>query len=269
MSLLPEVRLNLDRPTIQHIYELFLPIIPGGTLVMGLLSARPEWLVHLGAASGVGYYSRIAGIVFLAYVAGLMLFVLSIHVGGLLMGALNEIYSRSPKLRPVRINLSISQNRVWRTVADAFLGKQLAPTPPALSGSGLFTNSTQFQQPVPAAVLQYDQDWNDWYNLLQDYVLRGIPVLANEAFFLFTITQATGWAIIVVSANSHFGRHHPISLFIVALLVLLTALLPFLASYYYQRFDRLSALDFTARLLAEIRAREDAGRKAPGEPRPQ
>jgi hypothetical protein len=268
MALLPDVHVNLDRPTIQHIYQLFLPLVPGGALVIGLLSAHPDWFGRFGAASGVGYYSRIAGIIFLAYAVGLMLFLLSVHFGALLTYYLGNLCARSPKLRPIRTNLSISQNRVWRTVAAEFLGKQLAPTPPALPGVDLFTDTTNLPPPVPLSVQRYDVDWLDWYNVLQDFVLRGTPVLAPDVYFLFTIVQATGWAVIIVSFYSLLGRHHPVALSVVALLVLFTAMVQFMANYFYQQFDRLMPADFTARLLAEIRAREDANRGG-APPKPQ
>jgi len=275
MPLLPEVHVSLDRPTIQHIYQLFLPFFPGGTLVLGLALAHPDSLAYFAASRGIGYSSLIVAAVFLAYVAGLMLYVASFHFGGFLSTGVNQLCWRSPKCRPARNNSSISQNHVWRTVAAAFLGKQLTPSPPAgVPGSGLFTNSTHFPSPTPPSVQQYDIDWNDWYNVLQDYVLRGVPVLPPDAFFLFTIIQATGWALLVVSVPSRLGRHHPVALLVIALLVVLSALTQFAANYFYFNYDRLPATDLTARLLAEIRARDDArndarhsGSVAPSEPR--
>ena len=262
MPLLPDVHVTLDRPTIQHIYQLFLPIVPGGTLVLGFVLVHPHSLGHFAAEQGMGYYSLIAAVVFLSYVAGLMLYALSFYFGAILSTSLNELCRRSPKCRPSRNNSSISQNHVWRTVAAAFLGKQLAPSQPGLPGSSLFTTSAQFPPPTPPSVQQYDIDWNDWYNVLQDYVLRGIPVLPPDAFFLFTIIQATGWALIVVSVHSRLGRYHPVALLVVALLVVLTASVQFGANYSYFKYDRLTAFDFTARLVAEIRARDDASRGA-------
>lgn len=94
----------------------------------------------------------------------------------------------------------------------------------------------------------------------------GTPILAPEIYFLFTIIQATGWAVIIVSVHSNLGGHHPVGLVVLILLVVLTALVQFGANYFYLKFDRLIATDFTARLLAEIRAREDANRNAPGAP---
>lgn len=141
MALLPDVHVNLDRPTIQHIYQLFMPVVPGGTLVIGFVFAHPDYLGRF-ATAGVGYYSRIAATVFIAYVAGLILYMLSVHVALILSTCLGALCQSNPKLRPVRDNSAVSQNHVWRTVANAFLGRQLAPTPPTLAGSGgLFTTA--------------------------------------------------------------------------------------------------------------------------------
>jgi hypothetical protein len=261
MPMIPDVHVNLDRPTIQHIYQLFMPIVPGGTLVIGFVLVHPDYLARL-AASGIGYYSRIAAMVFVAYAVGLLLYALSVHFAFIVNTCLAHVVGRSQKLRPLRNNASISQNHVWRTVANAFLGEQLAPVPPTLLGgsTSLFMNSTHCDQPIPPNVQQYDTDWNDWYNVLQDYVLRGAPILAPEIYFLFSIVQATGWAIVVVSGPSRIARHHPLGLVAVALLIVLTALVQFGATYVYLNYDRLSAMDFTARLLTEIRAREAANR---------
>lgn len=48
MSMFPEVHVTLDRPTINHIYQLFLPLVPGGTLVIGLRFTHPRFseIVH-------------------------------------------------------------------------------------------------------------------------------------------------------------------------------------------------------------------------------
>lgn len=264
MALLPDLHVNLDRPTIQHIYQLFLPIVPGGTLVVGLLLARPNYLRQLGAASGVGYYLLLATTVFVAYAAGLMLYTLSVHFGMIASMCAINISGRNPKFRPLRNNMSISQNHVWRTVAAEFLGKELAPTIPALLNSSLFTNGTQFPQPAPPNVMQYDLDWNDWYNILQDYVLRCAPSLAPDVYFLYTIVQATGWAVIIASLQARVVRGHRVDFTLVALLVIATALVQFGANYTYHKFDRLKATDLTARLLTEIRARQDALRSLSG-----
>lgn len=235
MALLPDVHVNLDRPTIQHIYQLFLPIIPGGALVIGLLLTHPDYMTHFAVA-------QIIGTVFVAYAAGLMLFVLSTHFAGMLSLSVAVHCNKNPKRRPSRENMSISQNFVWRRVATAFLGDKLAPP----------------LQVDPNLQQVNDQIWNDWYNVLQDYVLRSAPALAPDVYFLFTTVQATAWAIVFTSAYSTLAKRHPVALSVVVLLLIVTALAPFGANYWYRKYDRLNATDLVARLLAETRARGDA-----------
>ena len=131
--MLPEVHVNLDRPTIQHIYQLFLPLVPGGALVIGLLATHPCFC-PLAGANGLVYYSRIAVMVFIAYITGLMLYAVSVFFAAALSQLAGYMCFRVQKWRPSRNNLLISQNRVWRTVAANFLGAQLTPTLP--SGGG-------------------------------------------------------------------------------------------------------------------------------------
>ncbi len=258
MAMLPEVHVNLDRPAIQHIYQLFLPFVPGGTLVTGLILAHPRFS-PLASATSFGRYSRITVAAFAAYIAGLMLYALSVYFGAILSAVASNLWFKIPKWRPFRNNIVISQNRVWRTVAARFLDNPLTPAPPALPGTGLLTTSVQFPQPAPPSVLQHDADWNDWYNVLQDYVLRGNYVLPADTLFVWTIIQATGWAFIFLSLHGEFGRHWSV-LAVLAPIVLFSALIQFAATYTYYKFDRLTPADFTARLLVEIRAREDASR---------
>lgn len=264
MALLPDVHVNLDRPTIQHIYQLFVPLVPGGAFVTGFVLARPDCLAYFAAASGLGYYSRIAAMIFVAYVAGLLLYALSVHFGSILSLCVSYLVGRNEKLRPTRINTSTSQTRTWRSVASTFLGEQLVPPPP--DGGSMYTTSAHFAPPISLEVQNHDTAWNDWYIILQDYLLRGTPVLTPDALFFWTIVQATSWAVIIMSVYSCVGWHHPVVLFVLALLVLLTALVPFGAQYLYLKYDRLAPADFIARLLAEIRAREDAIRRGEGAP---
>jgi hypothetical protein len=256
----PDVHVNLDRPTIQHIYQLFLPFVPGFTLVIGLGVAHPNFASHM-AAIGLGYYSRIVVMVFIAYAVGLILHAASLYFGATVSLSMTALYSKVPKWRPFRNNLVISQNRVWRTVAATFLGNQLIPKLPIEPGSELTTTALDFSQAVPPriappSVLQHDAEWNDWYNILQDYVLRGTPILPNEAQFVVSIIQSTSWAFVILSLQSGLGRHWG-ALFALVPVILLSALISFAVNYNYHKYDRLTGADFTSRLLAEIRTRGD------------
>jgi hypothetical protein len=259
MAMLPEVHVSLDRPTIQHIHQLFLPLVPGGTLVLGLILTHPH-SAALAAVQGLRDYQRIALIVFFSYSAGLILYAASGYFASILSLSVATLYYRILKKTTVRNNLKFSQNRVWRTVAAKFLDTQLAPPPPP-GGSSTTTALPFPPNTAPQPVLQHDFDWNDWYNVLQDYLLRGVQILSNDVLFFWTMVQATGWAFLVLSLDHRRGRHHHWLALLLLPVILISALIQFLSFYGYFKYDRLIAADFTARLLTEIRAREDAAHK--------
>lgn len=181
-------------------------------------------------------YIFVAVVVFASYVAGLILFSAS-HLFSLLLWLVLVWLSSKLKWTPSRSNTKISGNPVWRRVAAAFLGDELKPVVPA-----------------SASADWEDQMWNDWYNILQDYVLRSVPVLRSETHFIVTIVQATSWAIIILSIISRIETIWTILFFLLFLLPY--AATPFATQYGYRKYDRLSPPDLVARLLAEIRGRE-------------
>jgi len=255
MAMLPEVHVSLDRLAIQHIYQLFLPLVPGGTLVIGLCVAYQS---PLASPSVFAYLGRVAAVCFFAFAVGLMLTAVSTICSGVAVGVVQAIVFRNPRLRPSRSNRPISQNPLWRTVAAAFLDK-LAPTPPPpnATGSGIFISAAQFLPgAAPPNVVGYDVMWNDWYNILQDYVLRGRDIVNQDILFAWVEIQATAWAFAFLSLYPALGRHWTV-FFISAVIILFAALMPFVMIYNYWKTDRLTPLDFIARLLAEIKGRED------------
>jgi hypothetical protein len=251
--MMPAVHVALDRPAIHHIYEVILPVVPGGILVTGLLFAHPQFSAR-AATLGIGYYTRVSVAGLFAYAVGLLLFAWSNHFGVLVSTAAAAFYFRKGKHPPKgRGNRIVSQNHVWRTAAANVLGDRLAPSPPS---TGFFTvGPSDPLQLAPSAVQQYDIDWNDWYDVLQDYVLRKKPIVQPEIPFFATIIQAIGWAFAVLALQPGLGRHWPI-LFALIPIVLVLALFHFGVNYVYYRYDRLSPIEFTARLVAEIRRQE-------------
>lgn len=259
--MLPEVHVSLDRLTIQHIYQYVLPFVPGSTLVIGILWANS--LFHgLSGASGLEYLLRIAALAFIAYAVGLMLYALSAIFGSFVSTLTAMVWFSNPKWRPSRDNKTISRNRVWRNVTVNFLGTQLTPRPPDLPNANVYTAADQFFPNVPIAVQQYDAEWNDWYNVLQDYVLRGggFPLAPEVAFFL-NIIQATGWSSILLTLYLWHGGHWGL-LTVEAAIVLDLATASFAAVYNYYKYDRLTPADLIARLLVEIRKRPDGERSS-------
>lgn len=238
MALLPEVHLDLRQLTFVRAYEIFLPLVPGGTLVGGLVLAHPASIDAAAISVGMGRYARGATLVCAAYIAGLILYGLSVLVTGICTGILGRIvFAKWPPKRP---NLAASQTFLFRRVAAEFLGKSLSPPAPALPTPPLAGN---------------DIEWQDWYNILQDYVLRDSWARLSENVLLFVHLQATGWALIYLRRESVMFRHGAILAVSVALIAA-GAAMPFLFNYNYWKNDRLPAWDFLARLIRDLRTRD-------------
>ncbi len=175
--MLPEVHVNLGQVTFERMYQVFLPLIPGGTLVGGLVLAYPQRVHEAEATLGLGRYSRVAVLVCSVYLVGFILYGFSLTVSGnCAVFLVNIVYKFWP---PKRQNEGPSKSWVWRCVASEFLGQSLSPSLSTAPGA-------------PPAY-GFDVEWQDLYNILQDYILRGVSVLPNEFFLLFTyLTSSTG-----------------------------------------------------------------------------
>jgi hypothetical protein len=220
--------------------KFFLPLIPGGTLVGGLVFAYPQRAYDVAVTLGLGRYSRVAVFICSVYLVGFILYGFSLTVSGncgvfLVM----TVYKRWP---PNRENEAPSKSWVWRCVASQFLGQSLCPSPSTAP-------------PGTPAGYTFDVEWRDLYNVLQDYILRGVSVLPNEVFLLFTYLQASGWALFYLYWKAPFRGHW--SIMVVSIfLILSTAPITFTTNFAYWKYDRLTAWDFTARLINEIKIRE-------------
>lgn len=213
-----------------------MPLIPGWTLVGGLILAHPHGAYGVAVTLGLGRYSRVAVFLCSVYVAGLVLYGFSVAITSIWSILLaNFIGKISP---PGRENEVQAKATIWRRVAAEFLGT-LAPQ------AGV--NSP--------AIVGNDVEWRDFYNVLQDYVLRGTPVLHNELLLLFTYLQATAWALMHLYWRTA-ARGHWSVLVVSMVLILFAATFPFMANFFYWKYDRLTPWDFTARLINEIKMRE-------------
>ena len=245
MSMLPEIHFNFGQVTFERIYQVFLPLIPGGTLVGGLVLAYPQRVHDAEVTLGLGPYSRVAVLICGIYLVGFILYGFSLMVSGNCAVLLANIVPRYwPPNRP---NEGPSKSWVWRRVATEFLGPSLSPSPSTVPGA-------------PQAY-GFDVEWRDLYNILQDYMLRGVVVLSNEFFLLFTYLQATGWALFYLYWRTALRGHW--SIMVVSIVFILsTAPVYFTANFFYWKYDRLTAWDFTARLINEIKNRQKSSTPA-------
>jgi hypothetical protein len=238
MALLPEVHVNFGQVAFERIYQIFMPLIPGSTLVGGLMLVYPASAAAASSALGLGRYSRFALLLCIIYIVGFVLYGLSVFVTANCSVILTDIvFKKWPPKRPNQVS---SKSTVWRRVASEFLGASLTPPLPL---------------PQAPALVAHDIEWQDLYNVLQDYVLRGVPVLHNELLLFVTYLQATAWALLYLYLRTPMRGHRSV-LVISIILIFSAVILPFGANFFYWKYDRLTPWDFTARLINEIRVRQ-------------
>jgi hypothetical protein len=243
MALLPDVHVNVGQITFERIYQIFLPIIPGSTLVGGLVLAHPASAHSLAVTLGLGPYARFAILLLIVYIVGFVLSGFSIFMTGNCTVLLGYLIGKKKEWVPIRQNQVSSQSFIFRRVASEFLGSSLTPSPQAQPPALPFTGN--------------DIEWQDFYNVLQDYVLRGIAILSNEAQLFFTHLEATGWALLYLYFRTALRGHW--SVLLLSLSVILLGMTSLFSSYYfYWKNDRLTPWNFIARLISEIRVREKA-----------
>ncbi len=245
MSMLPEVHVNFDQLTFERVYQIFLPLIPGCTLVGGLLMAHPQGTSALAAALGLGRYARIGALICCVYVVGLILYGFGVVITSYCSMLLAWLFGKIKIPFPERQNQVPSKSTIWRRVASEFLGT-LTPLPPS--------------PPLPP-IAGNDVEWQDFYNVLQDYVLRRSPILHNELLLLFTNLQAAGWALTYLFWRTALRGHWSVIL-VSIILILFTASFPFGVNFVYWKYDRLTPWDFTARLINEIKIHEKSSTPA-------
>jgi hypothetical protein len=239
MALLPEIHVNFDQVTYERVYQLFLPLIPGSTLVGGLVLAHPDRASAIVAVLGLGRYSRIAALVCCVYIVGLILYGFSMAVTGGVSLLVPWFLNKIKRPFPTRPNAVSAKSTVWRRVAAEFLGT-LTPLPSAMF--------------VPPTIAN-DVEWQDFYNVLQDYILRERPLLSNELIQFLTNLQAASWALTYLYWKTALRGHWSVMV-VSFVLILFAATFPFVLNTFYWKWDRMTAWEFTARLINEIKMRQ-------------
>jgi hypothetical protein len=230
----PPLQVSVGRLSYNRAYQLLIPFLPGGTLVLLLMLRRPYLISHGSAELGLGHFGLAAALIFGAYVAGFILQFLSTGVQAAISFA---FWSQRRRKYHHRDYPELAKSRVWRSIATQFLGEKLTPPTPHTDEE---RNNTE-------------DDWREWYNVLQDY-LRDEPVLLIPHSTLQSIVgaQATGWAIII--AEFAFPTYRHWELLAIALLSILLALaVPPYQTWLYTITPQISTWKYSARLLREIK----------------
>jgi len=103
------------------VVQILSPVIPGGTLVLGLIWVYEKLPTHQLDFPELGYYSAIPIIVFSMYVVGFVLTVLMNIYSYLVAAVLYHWVKGMP-----HFNTEPWKNREWRKVAKQFIGEELA-----------------------------------------------------------------------------------------------------------------------------------------------
>jgi hypothetical protein len=245
----PQFHFNFGPTSFDRAYQLSLPLIPGGLFTGGLLMAHPGLALSARNALGLGENMGFLVLVFVAYAVGFVMFAASAILTGIVSGITQGLVFRS--WTPTRWSWLLSQSTVWRQVATEFLGKVLAPAMPENQPPTSVMEKIMAPMKDLSNKQQHDALWEEWYRVLQDYLLRDVPVISNEIAFVWVGLQATGWASVALCFMSPHARHWAVYL-LSSTFILFGALFPFLAMLSYLGSERLTYWDFTARLLAEI-----------------
>jgi hypothetical protein len=252
--MLPQFHVTFDSKTFDRAYQYFLPIIPGIFLVSSIWIYRFHGGVEF-EKHGLNPYAVVGLLLFAAYVLGCILFAFSTIFYSIVSAILQAAFKTSRLARP---NLFLSQRVTWRKVAMKFLGDGLCPvehktseiTAGNVSAAGpIFKENLQ-------GILQTNDEWQDFYNALQDYLLRDVPIVQPDAVYLMTAIQATGWAMLCAVVMSRYEMHWTI-LAIAILFVLCGSVFYHGLIRQYITQDRLGYWQFVALLLKELHARED------------
>ncbi len=252
--MLPQIHLNFGPTALDRFYQFCLPLLPGSVFLGGFLLARPDLTPRFQRSFELGPHSGLILFALGAYVVGLILFGSSALLTGTVSGIVQGIAFRS--WAPVRGSYLLSQCTNWRQVAAKFLGDLAPVLPENPPPASLMEKISQGMKEVGDR-LKHDELWEEWYRILQDYLLRDVPLISNDAMFMWIGLEATGWAGVALCFVTPYARHWPLY-GLAAIFILFGASVPFLVILGYVGSERLSYWDFTARLLVEVRKAEQS-----------
>lgn len=243
----PALGIDLGKVSFHRFYQLFLPFLPGGTLLIGLVLAHPDFIRGMTVALGLGRYSRMGAIAFGSYVVGLLLYGFSYCLCSLLERVLFTVMVKL--FRPKRENVELSKRAAWRRAAANMLGPDIIPRWPGTGGG----------EDVSLALAEisddrWDHEWNDWYNGLQDYFYKVKFRLPVDFQLLWHHLQAIGWAALFIYFKTPLRGHWSVLvvIFTVISYALVFRLIP---AYAYWNSDPFVYWQFLSNILREDRRR--------------
>ena len=249
------INVDLSRARYSRFVRYFLVGAPGGLLVIGLFFVNPEIWLKFISIPGLGYYTRLALVVFVAYIVGFTLSRIRGYLSGMIGGMIGGAFAAWGMKFPEHW-----KNRQWRLTAKAFL-TTLAPDTIAVYSDDAFNRALAQTQavkdeaermkrveividtyrPIQAA----DFEWYNWYEVIKRYFEKsGVKNRAIEEELMLSISVA---ALIVLHSAPHFPFRN-ILLVLAYLSILLYAVASIATAFHY-----FEAADLTAKLLREIK----------------
>lgn len=258
-------RIDLGRVSYARSLEAVAPLLPGGVLVIGILSTWPEVFSRL-FGTPPGYYVAIASTVLVAYAIGFVLMYLASALAYGVLGALSQFMAFEKGHRILAKNLQ------WRKVAAEFLGERLAPDTQAPFYEESFklalkmaeSESDEYERAKKVKEIwlkqlplkQADFEWESWYDILQEYFAGVRTIIDESAHVVIIIIHSVGWSTVFLWIISPQLRH-PLVIVVSLLAIVLGVILPVSIFYNYSKTDPLLLSQLTARILGELRKEKD------------
>lgn len=200
-------------------------------LVTGYLFLRPDFRNHFFSTNGVGYYSKVAVVLFACYVVGFVFISVCEIPAYYFVKLLNLIETRM-RMRP-RNGSAVVANQPWlstgwQKVATEIIGTKLAPA--ELSAEqraiidGARTSAMLSQKPaemehiakLEAEMKVSSDEWRRWYFVLKRYF--NLPdEQTRELFYGYMTLHTLGWAGVVLIIVSHRMNWFPLTCCAVAI----------------------------------------------------
>ncbi len=214
---MPDIKFDFSRVTYSGVLEIAAPIVPGAILAFGTLTLNPQLASKLLSNPYLGYRSRIAAAILLAYIAGLLLNLLVSYTSYTVGYVVGQAFGKHLFPNPPTPWRSLH----WRRMARAFLGDALAPSTDDLyfqeQHEAEAKKADQIQNPLEKAAQQKrvfdfyypqnvaDNDWYWWYESLSKY-FTAEQWWAPPAQYFVAMVHTTSWAVVLLMILNH--RHH-------------------------------------------------------------
>jgi hypothetical protein len=254
--------------------QILFPLVPGTVLVLGGAAIRPEIASAWFALPYIGYYTKLAVIVFSAYAVGLFL---AMTVIGVIGGAAGFIASLLGNYLRQKWHGDPWNHKLWREVARQFIGEEFTPIldrPLAGEVLRMMVSSAETIEDMTvrmkevSSILGENQkrvvsefEWAEWYWILERWFPPPAQPGANVGTF---ISQAAYCSAVAVMILLHFGPYsHPLA-WTVCYLTLFGGFLEYLFLYLNPLISDSPATRQTAAmmryLLAKVNAKSEVAR---------